>query len=491
LLVVVLLLHSPAGSGCADVSLVCGRFGLSEIINHLLSTANDGDDDDDEHAASAAPVKRRPFDFLLDGEFIRTSLKMHMATRKLSAESAHQIEYVEAMPAPAPLSDFEHEDWVSSVHAAAGGVFLTASYDRHVRIWSATDKALLVDVPNAHEGIVKCVRWIDWTPAAAATATDNDDNDDGDDGDDESKAPVAPPLSGTFASSGDDHCVKVWACAPQQGTYQALYQFEGHEGAVDRICVEPGKSKLCSASWDGDLRIWDLALAASAAAEMRGDADAAAGKRRRTGADEDASDEVSGTSMNTCVAVLDGHAGRVAAAVWPTFDRIYSGGWDNSLRVWDVELSKCITTLTGPVPVHDVSYSMPTGLVATAHADRAVRIWDPRTTTTIIQKTLTSHKQWVSAVLWHPYSSSLLLSASYDNTVKMWDIRSSIPLFTIAAHADKALCIDWCGAEVFVSGGADRKLFVHGSQSGDSDATQTQQQKQAELDAAKKATGKR
>jgi ribosome biogenesis protein len=464
---------------------------LSEIINHLLSSSVNDDDDNDNNnendTEQQRSKRRRPFDFLLDGEFIRTSLKLHMATRKLNAESVHQIEYVEAMPAPAPLSDFEHEDWVSSVHAAASGVFLTASYDRHVRIWSSSDKQCLIDIANAHDGIVKCVRWIDWTAADAAAAANDDDDDDTKTSTATGMAPVSPPLSGTFASSGADHVVKVWECAPQSGTYRALYQFEGHDGAVDRICVEPGKSKLCSASWDGDLRIWDLALAASAASELRGDADVSAGKRRRTGNDEDEPNEAGGTNMNTCVAVLDGHNGRVAAAVWPTLDRIFSGGWDNSLRVWDVDASKCITTLTGPLPVHDVSYSMPTGLVATAHSDRAVRIWDPRTTTTIIQKTLTSHKQWVSAVLWHPYSSSLLLSASYDNTVKMWDIRSSIPLFTIAAHKDKALCIDWCGAEVFVSGGADRKLFVHGSQSGDSEATQTEQQKQAESDAAKSA----
>jgi ribosome biogenesis protein YTM1 len=392
---------------------------------------------------------------LLGGEFVRTSLRQHLLARQLTTEAVHEVEYVEAIPAPAPLSDFEHDDWVSSVHGAAPGVFLTASYDRHVRVWSAADKSCLIDIPDAHAGIVKCVRWISFDEPPV---TDNDDND-------AAASAVEPPQSGTFASSGDDHVIKVWECSPTAGTFRPLYQFEGHTGAIDRVCIEPSRKKLCSASWDGDLRIWDLEMAASAAAS------APSGKRRRTAggkqkkgdADDDSSDDAD--ALNTCIAVLSGHNGRVSSAVWPTFDRIYSVGWDCSVRAWDAETHTNVTTLTGPVPVHDISYSMPTGLVATAHSDRSVRVWDPRTTTTIIQKTLTSHKQWVSSVLWHPYSSSLLLSASYDNTVKMWDIRSSIPLFTIAAHSDKVLCVDWCGAEVFVSGGADRKLFVHGSQS--------------------------
>lgn len=403
---------------------------------------------------------------MLGGEFVRTSLRQHLAARQLTAEAVHQVEYVEAIPAPAPLSDFEHDDWVSSVHAAAPGVFLTASYDRHVRVWSAVDKSLIIDIPDAHAGIVKCVRWISFVT-----------NGDAVDPADAANAQGEPPQSGMFVSSGDDNVVKVWECSPADGTYRALYQFEGHSGAVDRVCLEPSRNKICSASWDGEMRIWDLEMAASAAAS---NSSVPSGKRRRTAGagkrnDADGSDDddaaVDADALNTCIAVLSGHQGRVSSAVWPTFDRIYSGGWDNSVRAWDAETSACVTTLTGPVPVHDISYSMPTGLVATAHSDRSVRVWDPRTTSTIIQKTLTSHKQWVSSVLWHPYSSSLLLSASYDNTVKMWDIRSSIPLFTIAAHSDKVLCVDWCGAEVFVSGGADRKLFVHGSESGEQGTT--------------------
>jgi ribosome biogenesis protein YTM1 len=303
---------------------------------------------------------------LLGGEFVRSSLRQHLAARQLTAEAVHQVEYIEAIPAPAPLSDFEHDDWVSSVHAAAPGVFLTASYDRHVRVWSAVDKSLIIDIPDAHAGIVKCVRWISFVANGAdntagdATATNT--------------SSAEPPQSGVFVSSGDDNVIKVWECSPADGTYRALYQFEGHSGAVDRVCVEPSRSKLCSASWDGEMRIWDLEMAASVAAS---NSSVPSGKRRRTagaGGKRDAEDDddavVDADALNTCIAVLSGHQGRVSSAVWPTFDRIYSGGWDNSVRAWDAETSKCVTTLTGPVPVHDISYSMPTGLVATAHSDR-------------------------------------------------------------------------------------------------------------------------
>ena len=50
-------------------------YGLSEIINHLLAR--------DESAADA-PRKARPFDFLIDGEFLRTSIKRHLSLKNLT-----------------------------------------------------------------------------------------------------------------------------------------------------------------------------------------------------------------------------------------------------------------------------------------------------------------------------------------------------------------------------------------------------------------------
>jgi ribosome biogenesis protein len=58
------------------------------------------------------------------------------------------------------------------------------------------------------------------------------------------------------------------------------------------------------------------------------------------------------------------------------------------------------------------------------------------------------------------------VSGSYDGTVKMWDLRSSMPLHTLQAHTDKTLAVDFhaggSGAGVsLVSGGADNQLQLH------------------------------
>lgn len=51
-----------------------------------------------------------------------------------------------------------------------------------------------------------------------------------------------------------------------------------------------------------------------------------------------------------------------------------------------------------------------------------------------------------TGVSWHPYSPhAQIASGSHDGTVKVWDLRSSLPLFTLTHHTDKVLCVDWAG----------------------------------------------
>jgi ribosome biogenesis protein YTM1 len=102
--------------------------------------------------------KQRPFDFLIDGEFLRTSLSEYLEEKGMSTENLLTIEYVESMLPPTPLSSYEHDDWVSAVKAHRQGGFLTGSYDNHVRLWNK--QAECTQILTGHNGAVKAVQWL-------------------------------------------------------------------------------------------------------------------------------------------------------------------------------------------------------------------------------------------------------------------------------------------------------------------------------------------
>lgn len=77
------------------------RYGLSEVVNHLL-----GRD---------PPT---PFDMLVMGRFLRSSLRSVMQRHALSGESVLEVEYLPALRQP---TEAEHADQVCSVFVYGGG----------------------------------------------------------------------------------------------------------------------------------------------------------------------------------------------------------------------------------------------------------------------------------------------------------------------------------------------------------------------------------
>lgn len=89
-------------------------------------------------------------------------------------------------------------------------------------------------------------------------------------------------------------------------------------------------------------------------------------------------------------------------------------------------------------------------------ADNKLMMWNPTEGATAQQ--IGIHDAPISAV---KFSSELgvVLSSSWDGTVRVWDARQSTPVYTIQL-TNKAHCMDVRGAAMVV-GTADRKLHVH------------------------------
>lgn len=446
-----------------------GRKGLAAVINHLLDRrverddeAEDASDDEDEEDQDKLPAI--PFDFVLkdNNRLLRSGVEREARRYGLSLEKPLALLYFPAQEAPELQGETEIlPDWVSCLSYVAdskhGAYLCAASYDGSLRIYQPRqehdekENVILNPVAStaaAHGGPIKCMTAI------------ND------------------PLNNNLimASGGMDNTLVVhsYDIKSKKLTKHIKCQ-QGHAAALGSVDFFPSTRKLVSGDWDGTLAVWDLKEATESEEEQ-------ASKKVKTESKPKSTTKSSTKKLAPQALLPKAHSSQISGISWGNLHKynhkegdannhktLVTGSWDHSVKVWDMERQECILSLNGSkvVACLDTSYHSE-GIVATGHPDCAVRLWDVRqdetaATATVSDKTFRpSHKTWVSGVQWSPNNPYHLASTSHDSTVKVWDIRSSLPLHTVRVFpkTEKGLCLaygqqDENGQASFFLGGTD------------------------------------
>jgi ribosome biogenesis protein YTM1 len=367
------------------------RRGLSNVVNMLLSLD-----------------PPQPFDFLIDHTLIRESLAHYMAEHSLSTEDVITIEYILLPSSPELSDDTPQDDWVSAVCMRVAGVVASAGFDGSVKVQrgGATLQATLHTQP--------------------VTAL----------------APLANGDHPTFVSASVDRTLRVH-CASEEGLISPFVCM-GHLDSVTSVASNPSGSRFVSASADSLLKLWDNPFV---------------GYRPKSAKRSKTDDAL----QRTCTHSLDGHTQPVRAVAWRASDVVYSASEDLTVKEWDGNHGVCKASFGGgrvrlarllpfifyslfpvvsycPQVPTAIDHSPSAGLVVTAHTDKLLRLWDPRTSEGQVMKSaLSSHSNWVTCVSWHPCSAVHVLSGSVDKTACVWDVRLPSRRLAMRAFRDLSL----------------------------------------------------
>ncbi|GKT88562.1 nuclear migration protein [Colletotrichum tofieldiae] len=141
---------------------------------------------------------------------------------------------------------------------------------------------------------------------------------------------------------------------------------------------------------------------------------------------------------------LESHRDSITCVAFhPVFSTLASGSEDCTIKIWDWELGELERTIKGHTKtVTDIDFGGPRGatLLASSSNDLTIKLWDPSDDYKNI-RTLPGHDHSISAVRFissgaagAPGSGNLLVSASRDKTLRIWDVSTGYCVKTLRGH---------------------------------------------------------
>merc|ERR1740115_131234 len=207
-------------------------------------------------------------------------------------------------------------------------------------------------------------------------------------------------------SSSRDRSVLVWQVDGTQEEYGfPRKSLRGHSHFVSSVVISSDGQFALSGSWDGSLRLWEIA----------------SGRTTRRFA---------------------GHTKDVLSVAFSVDNRqIVSGSRDRSIRLWNT-LGECKYVLTDEghsewVSCVRFSPSQAVPLIVSCGWDRLVKVWSLSNCT--LRNDLVGHSGYLNTVCVSP-DGSLCASGGRDGTAMLWDLNEGKRLYSLDA-GDEIHCL--------------------------------------------------
>jgi len=219
-------------------------------------------------------------------------------------------------------------------------------------------------------------------------------------------------------------------------------KFEGHTGFVTGVIHIPGRPQIVTCSDDDSLRVWDSQSGKQVGNDWSDGGMVIAmalspdGKKIASGS-RDGAVRLWDIDTGKVIAKWTGHTSYVTSVCWNRERQVVSGCHNGTARVWDVETGK---TILGPIETGltlvRVVHSPDETMIATggySEEKEFIKIWDTKTGKLITN--LIGHTWAIHCLAWTT-DGRILISGSFDGSIRTWDTKTWKKTAALTGHAD-------------------------------------------------------
>ena len=207
------------------------------------------------------------------------------------------------------------------------------------------------------------------------------------------------PGGKVIAAGSEDGTVRLW----DMETGKVIAKWTGHTKGVRSVCWSADGERVASGSYDGTVRVWSV---------ESGD--------------------------GVLRPIKTGHEYVLAVAYSPDTSKFATGGYnEDAIKIWDATTGKLLSTLEQGSSVWSLAWTSDQKKLIAGFDNGSIRIFNFDSTSFTFQQiaVLEDHKDSVTAISLFQ-NDRLLASASLDNTARIWDLDTNLPVGSPMQHQD-------------------------------------------------------
>eukprot|EP00270_Netrium_digitus_P011957 TRINITY_DN3833_c0_g1_i1.p1 TRINITY_DN3833_c0_g1~~TRINITY_DN3833_c0_g1_i1.p1 ORF type:complete len:364 (-),score=72.05 TRINITY_DN3833_c0_g1_i1:151-1242(-) len=278
------------------------------------------------------------------------------------------------------------------------------------------------------------------------------------------------PQGDAIASGSHDKEIFLWRVTEECQNFLVL---KGHKNAVLELHWSTDGQHIYSASPDQTVRAWDantgkqIKRMAEHSSFVNSCCPARRGPPLIISGSDDGTSKLWDLRQRAAVHTFPDKYQVTAVAFSDAADKVYTGGIDNLIKVWDVRKGEVVMRMAGHMDTVTGMRLSPDGSYLLTNAmDSTLRIWDlrPYAPQNRCVKIFAGHQHSLEKTLlrcdWSP-DGARVTGGSADRMVYVWDTTSRRLLYKLPGHHGSVNEVSFHPKEpIIASGGSDKQIYL-------------------------------